>query len=1174
MKKAGILQLAALVVALCLLPSSAFGIYLGNNSAKSASPGGPEYKKGEVLVKFRSGARARAIERAQRRLGLKTLKRYPRIGVHHLSIEGSGLTVREAIKLLRSSPEVLYAEPNYRRSIALMPNDPRTSQLWGLHNTGQTGGTADADIDAPEAWDITTGSAAIVVGVIDTGVDYTHPDLVANMWHNPGEIPGNFIDDDGNGYVDDVYGIDPANGDSNPFDDAGHGTHVSGTIGGVGNNGVGVVGVNWNVKIMALKFLDASGSGWTNDAIECLNYAVMMKNTYGVNIKLTSNSWGGGGVSQALEDAIAASGNAGMLFMAAAGNNGTDNDSIPQYPSNIDLANIVAVAATDHNDNLASFSCYGATTVDLGAPGVGIRSTTPGNTYSLYDGTSMATPHVSGAAALLWADNPTLTSQEVKEILLSNVDLIPALNGKSVTGGRLNVFNALTCDSSGVRFAISLSDGFTAEQGMPLTLSAYLTECSFLRGATMTVEFTNGDPIVTLVDDGVAPDASANDGVYTGSWTPGALGPVTADFTAEEGGNTYTTSVSSEVVLFSGYYSDDTVPYNWIEISGTGTRLILGDEDQAIVPAPFPISLYGVIHNSITIGSNGDIFFENNYSDYLNLCIPASSFYGVETYLAPFWTDLDLSVGGGVYYEARGTSPNRMLIVEYSNVPHWWTTGTVSFEIIFYEDSDDILMQYKDVTLTGSSYNLGAAATIGVQRDSAYGQQYSCNEASLSNQMAILWYRYVAPTISRNPAALNASCAIGTNASSQTFEVWNSGAESISYTITDDAGWLDCTPSGGSSTGVHDTITVNYTTSALGIGAYSATITITDPGVANSPQTIDVSLAVNPPSHILTTNVSPAGAGSVIGGGSHFEDSVATVQANANVGWEFDRWEGDDIAGSTANPEQITMDTDKSVTAVFVVSRHSLTVNVSPLEAGTATGGGTYDYGRAVPVEAFPNPDWRFDHWSGGGVGGSTANPEQVTVNQDTTVTAVFVSTIIHTLTVEVWPVGSGSAIGGGVYPLYTVVQVQAFPGVEWTFSHWEGAEIDGSTTNPEWVTIDSDATVTAIFFSDSVLSRIDLSFPQNEAVLYSAPVFTWTPDGGTNNRYAVDLTFDGTFSSYWSTLNLGRPISETSWQAPQQLWDVVPPGSYVYWRVRGADMNRVPLSILGSAEVRWFYKY
>ncbi|NEO56228.1 MAG: S8 family serine peptidase [Okeania sp. SIO3B5] len=323
--------------------------------------------------------------------------------------------------------------------------------MWALHNTGQTGGTADADIDAPEAWDIQTGSNNVVVGVIDTGIDYTHPDLVNNMWTNPGETPGNGIDDDGNGYVDDVYGYDFAYGDSDPFDPIdGHGTHVAGTIGADGNNGQGVVGVNWDVDLMAIKFLDDNGNGNTFGAIQAIEYATMM------GADLTNNSWGGGGFSQGLYDAIAAAGAADSLFIASAGNSGTDNDATPHYPDGYDLDNIISVANTDQNDNLSSSSQYGARSVDLGAPGTQIASTYPGGGYAYLSGTSMAAPHVSGVAALVLAENPDLSYQEVKDIILESTDPISALDGKTVTGGRLNAFEALsslnTAPTNPVRF--------------------------------------------------------------------------------------------------------------------------------------------------------------------------------------------------------------------------------------------------------------------------------------------------------------------------------------------------------------------------------------------------------------------------------------------------------------------------------------------------------------------------------------------------------------------------------------------------------------------------------------------------------------------------------------------------------------------------------------------------
>ena len=345
---------------------------------------------------------------------------------------------------LASNDSVAYFEPNLvLPMVDQVPDDSSFANLWGLHNTGQSGGTVDADIDAPEAWELATGSAGIVTAVIDTGVDYTHADLAANIWVNPGEIAGNGIDDDGNGFVDDVHGYDFVNNDGDPMDDNSHGTHVAGTIAGVGNNGTGVAGVNWTSSIMALKFLDASGSGSTADAVLALNYLTLMRTTYGVDVRLSNNSWGGGGYSQSMYDAIAANGAAGILFVAAAGNSADNNDVTPHYPANYNLDNVISVAATDRNDDLASFSCYGATTVDLAAPGVSIYSTVPGGSYSSYSGTSMATPHVSGVAALAWSLSPDATVSRIRDVLLQGTDPIAALDGRMTTGGRLNARNTL-----------------------------------------------------------------------------------------------------------------------------------------------------------------------------------------------------------------------------------------------------------------------------------------------------------------------------------------------------------------------------------------------------------------------------------------------------------------------------------------------------------------------------------------------------------------------------------------------------------------------------------------------------------------------------------------------------------------------------------------------------------
>jgi subtilisin family serine protease len=323
-----------------------------------------------------------------------------------------------------------HCDPNAILQASATPNDPYYSLLWGMQRMSMSA-----------AWDYTTGSSQVVVAVIDTGVNYNHPDLAANIWRNSREIAGNGVDDDANGVVDDIYGYNAINNSGNPMDDNGHGSHCAGTIGGVGNNGTGVVGVSWNVKMIPVKFLGASG-GTLADAVKSLQYVRRLKER-GEPIVLTSNSWGGGGYFNALYDEIVASRNAGLLFVAAAGNSTINSDASPQYPAAYNLDNIVSVAAIDSNGALANFSNYGATTVDLGAPGVGISSTWINNEYKSISGTSMAAPHVSGALALFKAYSNSLSMSELKTILLANTTYNAALVGKTLTGGELNVLKVL-----------------------------------------------------------------------------------------------------------------------------------------------------------------------------------------------------------------------------------------------------------------------------------------------------------------------------------------------------------------------------------------------------------------------------------------------------------------------------------------------------------------------------------------------------------------------------------------------------------------------------------------------------------------------------------------------------------------------------------------------------------
>ena len=424
----------------------ALALLWGGSSMAGIVPGYP-YVPGEVLIKFKPDATASqraAVLDAMPSAKVNDLKL---IKVEHRRL--IGMSVEDAVARFDNDPRVAYIEPNYILHMDTVPNDPMFGDLWGLNNTGQSvpggrPGTPDADIDAPEAWSVYTGTSDVIVCVIDTGVNYNHPDLAANIWTNPGEIAGNGIDDDANGFIDDIHGWDFKNHDNDPIDDHGHGSHCSGTIGGVGNNGVGVAGVNWNVRIMGCKFLDAAGYGDTADAILAVQYATMM------GADVMSNSWGGGPYDQAMYDAIEAAYAAEVFFVAAAGNSGTDNDASPHYPSSYANGNVVAVMATDMDDLPVNepgwwATCYGATSVDIAAPGLFIWSTVLGTGYDNYSGTSMATPHVSGALAMLRGRFPNITVDAGKSLLMNvGRDPLPILAGKCVSGARLNLLKLIS----------------------------------------------------------------------------------------------------------------------------------------------------------------------------------------------------------------------------------------------------------------------------------------------------------------------------------------------------------------------------------------------------------------------------------------------------------------------------------------------------------------------------------------------------------------------------------------------------------------------------------------------------------------------------------------------------------------------------------------------------------
>jgi len=476
-----------------------------------------EYSKDSIMVQLRSPdddmikkwGEERALkfttdEIANTVAGI-TSRIYPTFNMAEISLEGE-IGVKNAVESLVVREEVIHAEPNYIMETTATPNDPGYDSLWAMPT-----------IDAPNAWDITTGSEEVVVAVIDSGIDYNHPDLKDNMWTS----------EEGH------HGYNAINNSYYPMDDTGHGTHVAGTIGAVGNNDLGVVGVNWNVSLMAVKFLGETGTGTVGDAIAGLEYVLERKRD-GENIVATSNSWGGTGFSELLYEAIEKHQQEGISFVAAAGNNRADVDKTPFYPANYDLTNIISVAATDENDELAEFSNYGKRSIHVGAPGVNINSTVLDGQYDYASGTSMAVPHVSGLIALLRSHHPTYDHNQLKNVILSSSDQPNTLQNLTLTEGRINAYQALELspDPENIRLWVHRP---TSEipWGEKTPISVSLNDgVNPIKGANVSVEFSTGEDTVYLEDDGSGGDQSG-DGYYTGEWIPLILGEVELHVTAE-----------------------------------------------------------------------------------------------------------------------------------------------------------------------------------------------------------------------------------------------------------------------------------------------------------------------------------------------------------------------------------------------------------------------------------------------------------------------------------------------------------------------------------------------------------------------------------------------------------------------------------------------------------------
>jgi subtilisin family serine protease len=666
------------------------------SSGKNAADGAV-FVPGEIIVRFREDSTAKKTGAPQYTV-LRSSGRD--IAAEVSNFEGSdivsGLRIAHvapedtlsAVEAFNSRADVLYAEPNYILRADALPNDPRFAEQWGLRNTGQFGvndatgqqqaGIPGADIDAETAWNTTTGNRTVVVGVIDSGIDVNHPDLHDNIWRNPGEIAGNSIDDDGNGFIDDINGWDFYHNDASVYDGApgdtstdAHGTHVAGTIGATGNNGTGVTGVNWQVSIMSLKFLpkectpvpscDPPAPGTVSKVLAAYTYARTMRQR-GVNLRVLNNSYGGAGKSQATLDAISALNDAGILFVTSAGNDALDSGSFPHYPSNYDVPNVISVAATNRFDDIANFSTFGARTVSIGAPGRSILSTTPNNTYSSYNGTSMASPHVSGVAALILSVNPGISTQNLRGVLAYSGDVLLGLQGKTTTGRRLNAYNAL--------LAAAENDTTAPAPVSDLRIVAQT-------GRTVTVEWT------AVGDDGNSGQAADYDFVFTNpttgvvTVTPASLAtllprPAGTQETAivqipyrnfvgtvelrtyDNAGNVSRTPVGVTVSVNTGSdpYQVALSAASPLSTGGTPLGLRADDQYRKDYALPFAFPFFGQNRSAVTISTNGSLYFSNSLLEN----DAGGSIEGLNgsPMIAGLWDDLrtDRRTGDDVYVTA------------------------------------------------------------------------------------------------------------------------------------------------------------------------------------------------------------------------------------------------------------------------------------------------------------------------------------------------------------------------------------------------------------------------------------------------------------------------------------------------------------------------------------------
>ena len=841
---------------------------------------------GEIIVRYRSESMAKSRTGAMRITAQDGQLRSMRVedfdgsklvpGLRLARLTDGGDTM-SAVAALRLQPDVLYAEPNYILHADLTPNDPHFV----------AGRQANMNlIGMPQVWNSQTGSNSIVVGVIDQGIDINHLDLQANIWTNP--APGAV----GGGITGDIHGFNFVDNNGTIFsgsDLESHASHVAGIIGAVGNNNTGITGVNWSVGLMSLKFLDANGFGDTVGAIRACNYAQQMRHlwttsnhTQGANVRVLNASFGGAQFSSGFSDAIQALNTEGILFVAAAGNvdNGTrepNNDLVPHYPSNFSAPNIIAVGASNSSDVLAGFSHFGATTVQLAAPGVSILSTTPpclnpnvdclpdftdqnGDTYSIFSGTSMAAPHVSGAAALLWAQNPNLTVAQVKSLLILNGDVRPALIDKTLTGRRLNVANSLqsmlendsTAPGAVTNMRIDSQNGRTFN----LEWTASGDDGANGQASLYELSFTDSVSLVTTPLTGTVPMPSGSGQIESVTipyrHTSGTLTLQEFDNAGNAG-----TPVSLPVVIPQSA-ADPYVPATGTAqaLSTGGDNLNPNADDQyvdVLFPTGFRFPFFGQTFDAVTVSTNGMLYFggnppvrDNGDADD----VPSSpGKLGGYPAIAGLWDDLDLRVSrradAGIF---QVISPGKV-IFRWQGVPCAFDgnacTGTVPVNFEIELNSNGVIK-----TRYGSG-NTGLFPTVGIaggEHDPYVIADHTSEESpiSLTNAAEVTFTprAETVSTIQFTQATFSANETVGSMAVNVSRTGDTSSVATVNYTSSDTAGTAACTVKGTTASSRCDYLTtVGRLKFAAGESSKAIMIPIIDDNFTENPENFTLTLS-------------------------------------------------------------------------------------------------------------------------------------------------------------------------------------------------------------------------------------------------------------------------------------------------------------------------------------------